>query len=93
VRKKRTEIVVELDEVFVIRRRQTISFAWCRECAAQVQMLTPDQAATLAGFSSRFIYRCIEAGSLHFSETSHGHLLICQGSLSKLREKRDHFNE
>jgi hypothetical protein len=93
VRKKRTEIVIELDEVFVIRRRQTISFAWCRECGAQVQMLIPDEAATLAGFSSRFIYRRIEAGSLHFSETGDGHLLICQSSLSKLIEKGEYFNE
>jgi excisionase family DNA binding protein len=84
VKRKKTEIVVELDEVFVIRRRQTIAFAWCAECGDQVQMLTPDQAATIGGLSSRLIYRWIEAGRIHFSETGEGHLLVCQSSLPKL---------
>jgi hypothetical protein len=93
VKRKRTEIVVELDEVFVIRRRQTISSAWCRECGDQVQMLTPDEAATIASLSSRLIYRWIEAGRIHFSETADGHLLICQRSLPKLIESRGDFDK
>ena len=70
VKRKRTQIVFELDEVLVIRRRQTVAFAWCSECGDQAQMLTPDQAATIAGISPRLIYRCIEARRIHFSETS-----------------------
>lgn len=84
MKRKRTEIVVELDEVFVIRSRQTMSFAWCAECGDQVQMLTPDRAATITGLSPRHIYRWIEERRIHFSETSEGHLLICQSSLPKM---------
>lgn len=87
MKRKKTEIVVELDEVFVIRRRQIVCFAWCNECGDHVQMVTPDEAARVAGFSSRRIYRLIEAGSLHFSETAEGHLLICQRSLPQLSEE------
>ena len=72
MKRKRTEVVVELDEVFVIRSRQTMSFAWCAECGDHVQILTPDQAATSAGLTSRLIYRWIETGRVHFSETSEG---------------------
>ena len=86
VKKKRTEVVVELEEVFVIRRRHPGSIAWCAECGAQVQMLTPDEAAAIAGLSSRLIYRWIEAGRIHFSETGERRLLICQNSLPKLIE-------
>ena len=84
MKRKRTEIVVELDEVFVIRSRRTMSFAWCTGCDDQVQMLTPEQAATITGLGSRQLYRSIEAGGIHFSETSGGHLLICRRSLPKL---------
>ena len=84
--RKRTEILVDLDEVFVLRSRQTLSFAWCAECGDQVQMLTPDQAATIAGLSSRIIYRWIEARRIHFTETGEGQLLICQSSLPALIE-------
>ena len=84
MKRKRTEIVVELDEVFVIRSRHAGAVAWCAECGDQVQMLTPDQAATIAGLSSRTIYRWIEAREVHFSETSEGYLLICQSSLPKM---------
>ncbi len=93
MKRKRREIVVELDEVFVIRRRQSVAAAWCGACGDLVPMFTPDEAATISGLSSRFIYRCVEAGSLHFSETAEGHLLICQRSLPKRIEKGDHGNE
>ena len=52
-------------------------------------MLTPDEAATIAGLSSRLIYRWIEDGRIHFSETGGGHLLICQSPLPKLIEGGD----
>lgn len=91
MRRRRTEIVVELDEVIVIRGRQAIAFAWCAECGEQVQMLTPDHAATIGGVSPRVIYRCIEARRIHFSETGEGRLLVCQRSLAKLIERGDGF--
>lgn len=91
MRRRKTEIVVELDEEIVIRSRQAIAFAWCAECGEQVQMLTPDYAATLGGVSPRVIYRWIEAGRIHFSETGEGQLLICQGSLAKVIGRGDGF--
>jgi len=81
VKRKRTQIVFELDEVLVVSGRQTMAFAWCAECCDQVQLLTPDHAATIAGLTPRLIYQWVEAGRLHFSETSEGQLLICENSL------------
>ena len=87
MKSKRTEIVIELDEVFVIRRRQTSPYFWCGRCREQVQMITPDEAATLTGLSWRVIYRWVEAGRIHFTETGDGHLLICRSSLPKLIDR------
>jgi len=46
-----------------------------------VEMITPNEAAKLAGISSRSVYRLVEAESIHFTETRDGSLLICLNSL------------
>lgn len=80
--KRRTEITVETDRVFVIRRRSGSVLAWCAECAALVKMITPDEAAALAGISSRTIYHWIESEQIHFTETAGGQMLVCFNSLA-----------
>ena len=81
--KRRTEITIETDRVFVIRRRTGVQTAWCLRCNELVEMTTPDDAAKLGGISSRTVYRCVEAESLHFTETHDGSLLICLNSLHR----------
>jgi DNA-binding transcriptional MerR regulator len=45
-------------------------------------MLSIDDAAILAGVSSRTIFRWAEAGIVHSTETPEGLLLICLNSLN-----------
>jgi excisionase family DNA binding protein len=47
---------------------------------AEVQMISPDEAAALMNMSSRSIYQWIEAGRIHFQEDP-GALLVCADSL------------
>jgi hypothetical protein len=42
----------------------------------------PEQAAILTGISAREIYRRLEIGRIHFTETSLGSLLICLNSVA-----------
>lgn len=46
-------------------------------------MVTPDEAAQLWNVSTRTIYRRIENGQLHFTETERGFSLICIPSLER----------
>ncbi len=46
-------------------------------------MLTPDAAASLFAVPSRWIYRWVEVGQLHFQETTSGAVLVCPNSLQK----------
>jgi hypothetical protein len=46
-------------------------------------MLTLDKAMALTGASSREIHRRLEAGEVHFSETTEGSVLMCMNSLLK----------
>jgi len=78
-RKQRIEITVETDQILVIRRRPAP--AWCRECAAQIETLTAEEAASVAGVSLPTIYRMAEEGQIHSSETEDGRLRICLNSL------------
>jgi hypothetical protein len=79
--KKRMEITIETERVMLARSRQS-QLVWCEGCAAAVAMLTVDEAAALAGESSRSVYRRVEAGELHFAETVEGRLFICSNSLA-----------
>lgn len=81
-RKRRIEITLEREETFVVCKLATgAARSWCAGCAAEVEMLTPEEAALIAGVSARTIYRRIEADLLHFAETIDGLLLVCQKSL------------
>ncbi|MEP7340242.1 MAG: hypothetical protein ABI977_21095 [Acidobacteriota bacterium] len=80
---KRTHITVEKREVWVVRQGRKIATAWCEACAETVEMATADQAAALAHVSTRAIYRQVENGQIHFTETADGQLFVCLNSLSK----------
>jgi len=78
---RRTEISFEIDRYLIIRRREGAAKAWCCECASEETMVTPDEAAALTSTSTRFLYRLIDGGSIHFDETASGLVRICLASL------------
>lgn len=84
-RKRRKEITVEMNEVFVIRQAGKKVQAWCAACGAEVVTVTPEAAAIVWGVSTRAIYALVEARKIHFLETSEERLLICTDSLMKCR--------
>ena len=75
-------ITVETWRKTVLRRQSHRKTAWCEMCAAQVEMLSAEQAAQISGSTELTIFRQVENGELHFTETPEGNLLICGGSLS-----------
>jgi excisionase family DNA binding protein len=76
--------------VLVLRHRNRSVEAWCKTCDEQVQMVTPDEAAQLYQVSTRTVYRRIENGRLHFTETERGFSLICIQSLERNGVSNDH---
>lgn len=93
-RRKRIEITVETS-LLVIRRGSKQALVWCIECSAPVQLITPEEAAVLAGVSTRTVYRRVEREQLHFVETDSGRLLICLNSLptSTSAKETNHVTE
>ncbi|MBI4468086.1 MAG: hypothetical protein HY650_02060 [Acidobacteria bacterium] len=80
-KQRRTRITVETDRLLILRQSQSPIKAWCQGCTDQVEMLSADQAATVAGVRCRTLYRWVEAESIHFVEGGDGRLLICFNSL------------
>lgn len=89
---KHTEIIIEQHEVTIFKSGQ--HRVWpeqpqrgtCPFCEQEVIVLTAEAAAQIAGVSRREIYRHIESGELHFSETAEGVVQVCLTSLRALHE-------
>ena len=75
--KPKAVITVETHKLTIVRQLHEPIFLWCEQCAAQVEMIAPEFAATILGVKVREIYRRIEQGKLHFFETETGEVFIC----------------
>ena len=80
-RVKTTEVTIERDELWVVRRPRARAPGWCAACG-ETEFVTPETAAVLAGSTTRTLYRLVEAGLVHFLETPEGFLLVCLRSLT-----------
>ena len=58
---------------------------YCRDCA--VEMIPARLSADFFGFSSRVIYRLIEADKIHFLETEGNEIYICPVSTAEVLRK------
>ena len=64
--RKRMEVTVETDQVLIIRRRRSTR-GWCRECAREVEIVSLDDAAAIAGMNGRLLHDGM-AELWHFSD-------------------------
>ena len=78
---RRTEVTVETDEIVVIRRSQTTIVPLCSQCCDSVTMITAEQAREVLSVNTRAIYRWVEEGLIHHTETSEGVVFVCPRSL------------
>jgi hypothetical protein len=70
------EIVVEREQVLVIRKLDGGTPQYCPTCGNQSQMVSVDEAGSIAQRAARAIYRQVESGQAHFTETPDGNLLV-----------------
>lgn len=82
--KRRTEITIETERIWMVSHRKVSSIAWCEGCCWRVRMIGPEEAAVWSGTSTRTIYRWIEDNRVHFVERPDGVLLVCVRSLKHI---------
>jgi hypothetical protein len=86
--KKRIEIVVEFDEVLILKT--SLLHSSCSICASV--LVTPTQASTIAGVNVRTINQWVESNLVHFVETPNGLLFVCLESLQTAPRRWSHLN-
>ena len=85
--RSKTEIIVETHRILTIKNGSRRNLARCEECGKQAPMVTVDEAVTLCRVSSRAVYRWVESGQVHYTESPGGSLLVCPDSILKLAIK------
>jgi len=80
----KTEIKFETHELTIIRLRQSqMVTIFCPFCRREVLHLTVARAAAALRMSETAVFRLVESGTIHSSETVSGALLICGNSVSE----------
>jgi len=82
--KTKAAVTIETERLLVIQRSPGSVESWCGVCAAQVDMVGVQEAATIAGASEREIFQLSEAGAIHLAETAEGRAFFCVPSLLKI---------
>jgi hypothetical protein len=62
---------------------------WCPVCREEVGMILAEKAAVVCQCSRRRIYRWIEDGDLHYTETPDGEVMVCGRSLAQKMDELD----
>jgi hypothetical protein len=86
-KRRPTEITIETHEITIIRvsTRQTTT-AFCRDCQANVEHFSVARAAAVLKISETSLFRLVEDGKIHSTETAAGRLLVCGNSLAAMIE-------
>ena len=90
--KKRTVITSRTHETFVVRWEKAESRkTFCAACAAEVEMLSVEEAVAVSGLRAREIFRLIESGTIHFIETNDGLMFVCLNSLKRSSQNTNKY--
>jgi hypothetical protein len=87
---KRTEITVETEQIWVIRKSQTRR-GWCAECGREVDMVKLDEGGVIPGrvapplTAQPMLPGCGDSRGWHWSLAEDGKPLVCLESLPRMR--------
>jgi len=85
--KTKTVITISAWQRTTIRQESKPVSGWCERCAAEVNMISADEAARSSTDPSRAISQQFTDAGMHVAETKSGALLICERSLSIASQK------
>jgi len=82
-KRRRTVTTIETHEFWIVKtpapERPKI---FCAACPAKTGMLNPQEAAEQVGVSQRTVFRWIDEGVIHFTESAEGKLFVCLAPLT-----------
>ena len=89
---KTTKITVETESLTIIRRARTV-VAWCPDCHAEVEVISPGSDGSAEGISAAQLERWLATDKLHVCQPTAGPTQICLPSLLRCFEPEAQRNE
>jgi hypothetical protein len=83
---RKIEMLIATKESYIIRKSSSDARTVCAKCGEPT--LTAQQTAGIFGITQRRIFRLIEAGAAHFTETETGAVMICLSSLATVLDQK-----
>ena len=82
---KKTHILVETKREIVVSQSPPDEQIVCQQCGGQ--MMTAQTVSALLGINVREIYRLLEKGNFHFSDSQLEVTHICSSAISRISQK------
>jgi hypothetical protein len=79
--KTRTEVFIETEETYIIKRKRVFVRAWCEDCERKVSMISPSEAVLFVCLDAEIINSLIDTKQIHFCYLKPETPLICLRSL------------
>lgn len=83
---RKRQITWERERSVTIRFNDESTEKFCLGCQSAARFVTVDEAAAIGQTTARTIFRLVENGQIHFSETPGGRLFVCLLSLSNITD-------
>jgi hypothetical protein len=79
--KKLTEVFIETNETYTIKRKRFFVRSWCEDCGRKVNMISPSDAALFVCVDAEIIYSLIDTKQIHSCGLKAETPLVCLRSL------------
>lgn len=85
---RQRELVLEVEQVRVVRRRMKTSILFCRGCGKSTDFIELVKAAELFGVTSAELYEFVQTNRCHFLAASCGAICVCVADLLAAMSRR-----
>lgn len=82
------EVIVEIEQIRVVRKRANTSIRWCEACSKMTDFLSLTRAAELFELAPATVYEFINRHSCHFAIGHEGEICICLTDMLSAMSKR-----
>ena|SRR5580692_3386260 len=82
---RRTEITVQTGQIWIVRKSHSTR-GWCPECRCESDMVSPNEAASLAGITQPRLSSPSHGKNWHWTVDSRGAPLVCVASVLSSRQ-------
>lgn len=85
---RQREVVLEIEQVRVVRRRMKTSLLFCRGCSKSTDFIELVKGAGLFGVTNAELYDFMRTNQCHFTVAKDGEIFVCVTDLLTAMSKR-----